>query len=190
MRPNPSAWTPVALPLKLKVGTTFFGKPENRLPKKFLLLSDVSHKKGVGLALEGHTRLIAITMLKGRIQKNAGLCGRGLKLIFGFPKGGVGGARSRAALRAMYEAFCFPTLRRPVPGRSPGRLGPTAGGSLAPALAWSLRESEEASGASAFGSDFMCKKSDNVYSKRRAGQVYPHEIDIQETHPKHRKLDS
>jgi hypothetical protein len=25
---------------------------------------------------------------------------------------------------------------------------------------------------------------------RRAGKVYPHEIDIQETQPKHRKLDS
>src|SRR5262245_55901777 len=30
----------------------------------------------------------------------------------------------------------------------------------------------------------------NLYSRRRAGRVYPHEIDIQETHPKHRKLDS
>src|SRR6516225_4913076 len=30
----------------------------------------------------------------------------------------------------------------------------------------------------------------NLYSMRRAGKVYPHEIDIQETHPKHRKLDS
>jgi hypothetical protein len=28
-----------ALPSKLNGGTTFFGKPENRLPKKFLLLS-------------------------------------------------------------------------------------------------------------------------------------------------------
>src|SRR6516165_4353661 len=28
------------------------------------------------------------------------------------------------------------------------------------------------------------------YSRRRTGKVYPHEIDIQETHPKHRKLDS
>ena len=31
---NPSAWAPVALPLKLKVGTGFFGKPENRPPEK------------------------------------------------------------------------------------------------------------------------------------------------------------
>src|SRR6516225_8706209 len=30
----------------------------------------------------------------------------------------------------------------------------------------------------------------NIYSRRREGEVYPHEIDIQETHPKHRKLDS
>src|SRR6516225_9910337 len=30
----------------------------------------------------------------------------------------------------------------------------------------------------------------HLYSRRRAGEVYPHEIDIQETHPKHRKLDS
>src|SRR6516164_647590 len=33
----------------------------------------------------------------------------------------------------------------------------------------------------------------NVYklnSRQSAGKVYPHEIDIQETHPKHRKLDS
>jgi integrase len=30
----------------------------------------------------------------------------------------------------------------------------------------------------------------NPYSKRRAGKVYPHEIDIQETQSKHRKLDS
>src|SRR5262249_1191588 len=30
----------------------------------------------------------------------------------------------------------------------------------------------------------------NQYSRRRAGKVYPHEIDIQETDTKHRKLDS
>src|SRR6516162_8305065 len=30
----------------------------------------------------------------------------------------------------------------------------------------------------------------NPYSMRRAGKVYPHESDIQETHTKHRKLDS
>src|SRR5262245_54516307 len=30
----------------------------------------------------------------------------------------------------------------------------------------------------------------NLYSRGREGEVYPHEIDIQETHPKHRKLDS
>src|SRR6516165_1661387 len=30
----------------------------------------------------------------------------------------------------------------------------------------------------------------NIYSRRREGEVYPHEIDIQETHTKHRKLDS
>src|SRR6516162_3096336 len=29
-----------------------------------------------------------------------------------------------------------------------------------------------------------------MYSSRRALKLYPHEIDIQETHPKHRKLDS
>src|SRR5262245_25860489 len=34
------------------------------------------------------------------------------------------------------------------------------------------------------------RKVFNIYSRRRAGRVYPHEIDIQETHPKHRKLDS
>src|SRR5215472_6554089 len=34
------------------------------------------------------------------------------------------------------------------------------------------------------------KNTCNVYSRRRAGKVFPHEIDIQETHPKHRKLDS
>ena len=34
------------------------------------------------------------------------------------------------------------------------------------------------------------KKVYNIYSRRRAGKVFPHEIDIQETHPKHRKLDS
>src|SRR6516225_9753618 len=33
-------------------------------------------------------------------------------------------------------------------------------------------------------------KAYNLYGRRRAGKVYPHEIDIQETHPKHRKLDS
>src|SRR5262249_22527938 len=30
----------------------------------------------------------------------------------------------------------------------------------------------------------------NLYSRRRADKVFPHEIDIQETHTKHRKLDS
>src|SRR5262245_10257693 len=30
----------------------------------------------------------------------------------------------------------------------------------------------------------------NLYSRGREGEVYPHEIDIQETHTKHRKLDS
>src|SRR5215471_12876929 len=34
------------------------------------------------------------------------------------------------------------------------------------------------------------KKVCKLYSRRRAGKVYPHEIDIQETHIKHRKLDS
>src|SRR6516162_4052545 len=34
------------------------------------------------------------------------------------------------------------------------------------------------------------KKAYNLYSMRPAGKVYPHEIDIQETHTKHRKLDS
>src|SRR5262249_33995110 len=34
------------------------------------------------------------------------------------------------------------------------------------------------------------KKTYNLYSRRRAGKVYPHEIGIQETHTKHRKLDS
>src|SRR6516225_8237069 len=34
------------------------------------------------------------------------------------------------------------------------------------------------------------RKAYNTYSSRRAGKVYPHEIDIQETHAKHRKLDS
>src|SRR5262249_44272417 len=34
------------------------------------------------------------------------------------------------------------------------------------------------------------KNTYNLYSRRHAGRVYPHEIDIQETHPKHRKLDS
>ena len=28
----------------------------------------------------------------------------------------------------------------------------------------------------------------NLYSMRRAGKVFPHEIDIQETHPKHLNL--
>src|SRR5262249_17649856 len=30
----------------------------------------------------------------------------------------------------------------------------------------------------------------NLHSSRRENEVYPHEIDIQETQPKHRKLDS
>src|SRR5262245_41447860 len=34
------------------------------------------------------------------------------------------------------------------------------------------------------------KKAYQPYSRRRAGKVYPHEIDIQETHTKDRKLDS
>src|SRR5262249_30980176 len=34
------------------------------------------------------------------------------------------------------------------------------------------------------------KKAYIIYSMRHAGKVYPHEIDIQETHTKHRKLDS
>src|SRR5215471_2908026 len=34
------------------------------------------------------------------------------------------------------------------------------------------------------------KKVYNIYSRRRAGKVFPHEIDIQETHTKHRKPDS
>src|SRR5262249_18737539 len=34
------------------------------------------------------------------------------------------------------------------------------------------------------------KKVYNLYSMRPANKVYPHEIDIQETHLKHRKLDS
>ena len=38
---------------------------------------------------------------------------------------------------------------------------------------------------------FDCSiKEYKLYSRRRAGKVFPHEIDIQETHPKHRKLDS
>src|SRR6516164_9546258 len=38
---------------------------------------------------------------------------------------------------------------------------------------------------------FDCSiKAYKPYSRRRAGKVYPHETDIQETHPKHRKLDS
>src|SRR6516225_6372964 len=38
---------------------------------------------------------------------------------------------------------------------------------------------------------FDCSiKACNIYSMRHAGKVYPHEIDIQETHLKHRKLDS
>src|SRR6516162_2124177 len=38
---------------------------------------------------------------------------------------------------------------------------------------------------------FDCSiKAYKPYSRRRAGKVYPHEIDIQETHLKHRKLDS
>src|SRR5215510_8797957 len=38
--------------------------------------------------------------------------------------------------------------------------------------------------------DYCAKNVFNLYSRRRAGRVYPHEIDIQETRPKHRKLDS
>src|SRR5262245_33507965 len=38
--------------------------------------------------------------------------------------------------------------------------------------------------------DYCAKNVYNLYSRRRAGKVYPHEIDIQETRPKHRKLDS
>jgi type 1 fimbriae regulatory protein FimE len=39
--------------------------------------------------------------------------------------------------------------------------------------------------------DLDCaRKVYNLYSRRRAGRIYPHEIDIQETHTKHRKLDS
>src|SRR5215831_16149098 len=34
------------------------------------------------------------------------------------------------------------------------------------------------------------KNGYNLHSMRRAGKVYPHEIGIQETHTKHRKLDS
>src|SRR5262245_51203844 len=43
------------------------------------------------------------------------------------------------------------------------------------------------------GRSSLCDYAKNVYSlysRRRAGRVYPHEIDIRETHPKHRKLDS
>src|SRR6516164_11246245 len=40
------------------------------------------------------------------------------------------------------------------------------------------------------GYDCCAKNAYNIYSRRREGEVYPHEIDIQETHPKHRKLDS
>src|SRR5499427_1289459 len=36
----------------------------------------------------------------------------------------------------------------------------------------------------------MQKKICNIYSRTRAGRVYPHETDIQETHSNHRKLDS
>ena len=47
------------------------------------------------------------------------------------------------------------------------------------------------SGVGLSASRFDCSISAyNTYSMRRAGRVYPHEIDIQETHPKHRKLDS
>src|SRR5262249_7643431 len=39
--------------------------------------------------------------------------------------------------------------------------------------------------------DFDCaRKACNLYSRRRAGKVFPHEIDIQETDPKQSKLDS
>ena len=34
------------------------------------------------------------------------------------------------------------------------------------------------------------KNAHHLYSKRRAGKVYPHEIGIQKTRTKHRKLDS
>jgi hypothetical protein len=41
----------VAFEAERRDNPAFFGKSEIRSPKKFLLVSDVSHKKGVGLAL-------------------------------------------------------------------------------------------------------------------------------------------
>jgi hypothetical protein len=63
-----SDWAPAAVPMKLKVGTTFFGKSENRRPKKFLWLSGVSHRKGVGLAL-GSRQINSNQCFKGWVQK-------------------------------------------------------------------------------------------------------------------------
>ena len=85
-----SDWAPAAVPMKLKVGTTFFGKSENRRPKKFLWLSGVSHRKGVGLALGSRQINSNYNALKAGSKNNAGLCGRGLKLFFDFQKGGWG----------------------------------------------------------------------------------------------------
>jgi hypothetical protein len=48
---NPSDWAPAALPLRLNVETTFLESPKSVRPKKFLLLSVVSHEKAVGIAL-------------------------------------------------------------------------------------------------------------------------------------------
>src|SRR6516164_2106105 len=54
-----------------------------------------------------------------------------------------------------------------------------------------LRESCRAEPVGLSASRFDCAKNVyNPYSMRRAGKVFSHEIDIQETHPKHRKLDS
>src|SRR5262245_30008353 len=50
-----------------------------------------------------------------------------------------------------------------------------------PALLVTLRASELGN---------CSRKAYNLHSRKGAGKVYPHEIEIQETHPKHRKLDS
>jgi hypothetical protein len=86
----------------------------------------------------------------------------GSKLFFDFQKRGVGGLRfaRHAALRAMYEAFCFPTLHRARPGSIPRATWPDRRG-LIGALLWPspFEKPDEASGAFAFGVLRLCKKS-------------------------------
>jgi hypothetical protein len=73
---NPSDWEPATLPLKLKVGTTFFGKSETVRPKIFIFDQTFLNKKGVSLRWDAHSRLTSnYNDLKCRFKKKRAFSG-------------------------------------------------------------------------------------------------------------------